>query len=91
MNQAPRILCKIASYTVQGTGAVLLTGCTVSNTFLQQVDQHLISPWRNCHYVMTDLNHFFLPEDLCQFGSELKRGAGKFALYSISGFTEPQK
>ena len=86
-----KALLKILCYSVQGTGAVLITGCTISNTFRHQTDTHLIGPWRNLHYVFTDLNHFFMPEDLCQFTTEFKTGIKNFSKYTISGFTNPQK
>jgi hypothetical protein len=85
-----KMVLKGMCYAVQGTGAFLITGCTISSTFTQQVDSHLISPWRNLHYVFTDLNHFFMPEDLCKFKTELKNGMCDFACYTGSGFTKPK-
>ena len=91
MSSFTKILCRTAYYGIQGTGAVLLTGCTVSNTFRQQVDSHLISPWRNYHYTLSDKTHFCMPEDLCQFKTELSSGMCKFISYTTSGFASPKE
>ena len=90
MQSAKKILCKGTYYGVQGTVAFLLTGCTLSTTFLIQTDKHLLSPWRNYHYTLADKNHFIMPEDFCQFGTNLRKGLCNFVTYTASGFSKPQ-